>query len=314
MKIICPEPNSFSQMGLDFASKNFDLFAKKMDYHEFMQQSKNFDAALIRFNTKIDSKLLLNSKIKYIISPTTGLDHIDFLACKRQKIKVFHLRGEKSFLKKVTATAELTFALIFSTIRRIEECQQSVKSGKWSAENLMGHELSGKNLGIIGCGRLGRKVARIGLALDMKVFIYDPYLKRFPSGVTICDDITSLYKKSDILTIHIPLNDETHHLIDENSIEFMKQGVVLINTSRGSIIKTDAILKGLKSGRVSFAGLDVIENEHSFMGSKHPLVAHAINNSNLVITPHIGGSTYESVEKTDLFILNKFLKHINKKI
>ena len=121
-----------------------------------------------------------------------------------------------------------------------------------------------------------------------------------------------LFNQADIVSLHVPLLDETKHLISDFEISQMKKKVIIINTSRGAILKTSALIDGLSSNHVSAAALDVIEDEHLFLSKKHPLVKYASSNNNLIITPHIGGATFESVEKTDIFILKNYEKELKK--
>jgi D-3-phosphoglycerate dehydrogenase / 2-oxoglutarate reductase len=312
-KMLCPEPDSFSQSGLDFARKITDLTAVKLTQSEFNQHASKYDAVLIRFNTKVSSDLLnKKSNIKAIISPTTGLDHIDLTAAKNNGVRVFHLYGEKNFLKTISGTAELTIGLMISILRKIPQSFDSVKEGIWDAGLFRGSELSGKTLGIIGCGRLGTKVSRAAIALGMKVVSYDPFISRFPAGVISKTSQLEVFLEADIVSLHVPLLPETIHLIGEDEINQMKNGVVIINTSRGAIIKSQSLISGLKKGKVSSAAVDVIENEHLSLGEAHPFIEYAKNYDNLIITPHIGGATFESVENTDLFILRKYEEELRK--
>ena len=313
LKMLCPEPDSFSQSGLDFAGTIADLTAVKLTQSEFNQHASKYDAVLIRFNTKVSSDLLnKKSNLKAIISPTTGLDHIDITAAKNNGVQVFHLYGEKKFLKTISGTAELTIGLMISILRKIPQSFDSVKEGIWDAGLFRGNELSGKTLGIIGCGRLGTKVSRAAIALGMKVVSFDPFISRFPAGVISKRSQSEVFLEADIVSLHVPLLPETIHLIGEDEINQMKNGVVIINTSRGAIIESQSLISGLKKGKVSSAAVDVIENEHSSLRKDHPFIKYAKKYDNLIITPHIGGATFESVENTDLFILRKFEKELTK--
>ena len=309
IKILCPEPNSFSQKGLDYARDFAQLTAKTMSQSEFEKIAPQFDVVLVRFNTKVGSNIFgKESNIRAVISPTTGLDHIDMKSAKLNGINVFHLRGKKRFLKGVSGTAELSIGLMLSVMRKIPQSFSAVKGGMWQPGPFRGNEVAGKTLGVIGCGRLGSKVCKTGVALGMKVVAFDPYIKRFPSGVKAMKTQRDLLNQADIVSLHVPLSDETRHLISDLEISQMKKGVIIINTSRGAILKTSALLEGLSSEHVSAAALDVLEDELLMKGDLHPLVEYACKFDNLLITPHIGGATFESVEMTDLFILRKYFK------
>ena len=293
VKILCPEPNSFSQKGLDYARSFSQLTATTLTQSEFDEIAPQFDAVLVRFNTKVGSNIFgEESNIEAVLSPTTGLDHIDMKSAKLNSIKVFHLRGKKRFLKNVSGTAELSIGLMLSLIRKIPQSFSSVKSGNWNTGPFRGNEVAGKTLGIIGCGRLGSKVSRTAVALGMKVIAYDPYISRFPAEVEAKDAQLDLFNEADIISLHVPLSEETKYLISDSEISQMKDGVIIINTSRGAIIETNALLNGLRNGNISAAALDVMENEHLMQGVMHPLVVYACKNNNLLITPHIGGATF----------------------
>ena len=232
------------------------------------------------------------------------------LALKKYGIKVFHLRGQRRFLKEVSGTAELTIGLMLAVLRKIPQSFTAVKSNSWLPGPYRGNEVAGKTIGIVGCGRLGSKVARVAVALGMNVIAYDPYISRFPAAVISKKSLQCVLKESDIITLHVPLLPDTRYMIDSKEITQMKDSVVLLNTSRGSIIATQPFLDGLKSGKIAAAALDVIEGEHEIESSSHPLIQYASEHNNLLITPHIGGATFESVEKTDLFILDKYFREL----
>ncbi len=313
IKLLCPEPNSFSLKGLEYAKTFSDLTAVSLSQEEFDKLAPEYDAVLVRFNTKVGTNILKKeSNIKAVISPTTGLDHIDTKSAKSLGVKVFHLQGERRFLKSVNGTAELSVGLMLSVMRKIPQSYTAVKDGVWDTGPFRGNEVAGKTLGIIGCGRLGSKVSRTAVSLGMNVVAYDPNISRFPAGVSSKRTQSKVFSVADVVSLHVPLLPKTKHMIADREINQMKDGVVIINTSRGAIIETRALLSGLKQGKVSAAALDVMEDEHLQLGNQHPLVNYACKYENLIITPHIGGATFESVERTDLFILKKYEKEIGK--
>ena len=311
VNILCPEPESFSKKGLNYLKSKLNLTAKSMPQHIFDVEAPKYDAVLVRFNTRVTDRVMgSNSKIKSILSPTTGLDHIDLVTSKKMNIEIFHLKDQKEFLDTISATAELAVALMLSVIRRIPSCFDAVKDNRWSTENFFGNEVSGKTIGIIGCGRLGYKVARIAKSLNMKIVCYDPFASSLPDWVSKKDTLREVLLESDIISFHVPLDQNTRHMISSKEVNQMKEGIVLINTSRGAIISSKALIDGLESGKIAAAGLDVLEDEHLIVNNGNPLIEYAKNNNNLIITSHIGGATYESVEKTDMFILNKYLMYL----
>ncbi len=309
IRILCPEPSSFSRAGLDFARRFASVFECEMRQVEFESEAPGYDAVLIRFNTRVGIRMMQGRRLKAILSPTTGLDHIDLEAAQQHKVRVYHLRGQKKFLRNISATAELAVALILAALRNLPEAVTSVKAGCWKPGPFRGREVFGKTLGIIGYGRLGSKVARVGRALGMHIVVFDPYVQRLPTCTERSSTLHSLLERSDIVSLHLPLRDETRHMIGKDAFEHFKAGAVLINTSRGAIVDSEALLIALQSGRLSAAALDVIENEENINKiSQHPRVDYAREHSNLIITPHIGGATLESVEKTDLFVLRRYFK------
>jgi len=309
-RILCPEPDSFSVSGLALAASCADLVARRMDQAAFEASAPNFDAILIRFNTRVRGELLQRApRVQAILSPTTGLDHIDMAGAQRLGVKVFHLKGQKRFLKTVSATAELTIALMLAALRKLPAAVESTRTGQWDPGPFRGREAAGKVLGLVGCGRLGSKVARVGQALGMQVLVHDPQVTRLPAGAMHAHSLQEVLSQADILSLHVPLIPETMHLIGAAELSAMKPGSVLVNTARGAVVDTLALLDALNSGRLAAAAIDVVEDEEIILcGGKHLLIDYARRNDNLLITPHIGGATYEAVEKTDAFILNRYFK------
>ena len=310
-KVFCPEPDSFSEKGLQLAAEKFELTARPMSQEDFERLAPDFDAVLVRFNTKIGPEVMKNgSKLKAILSPTTGLDHIDMQAAEQNGINVFHLKEQFTLLDTISATSELTIALMLAALRKIPQAFDDVKDGQWNVSAWRGREAAGKVLGIIGCGRLGSKVARTAQALGMDVIALDPANIELPNGVKKVDCLTTLLKDSDIISLHVHLSDKTRHMIGAEQFNLMKQGAVIINTARGAIVNSSALLDALNSGKISAAAVDVLENEHEINSKSHPLIDYAKANENLIITPHMGGATFEAVEKTDQFIINRYLQSL----
>lgn len=309
MKVLCPRPDSFSSEGLHYASSYLDLTAQFMTQDELEASAPFYDAILTRFELNINRKILSAPKLTYVICPTTGLDHIDLVAAAEFGVKTYHLKGQRQFLDSITGTAEHTLGLILCLLRSIPAAHNSVLNGSWSQEVFRGTELSNKTIGIVGSGRLGAHLAHVCLALRMEVITYDPYVYNLPEGIQRCESLEALLQASDIVSLHIPLNSDTHHLIDTHELSLMRPDSVLINTSRGGIVNSSSLLRALKLKHIKGAALDVLENEDQVRsGIPSPLIEYARNNSNLIITPHIGGSTFDSVRKTDFFVLDAFLK------
>jgi D-3-phosphoglycerate dehydrogenase len=251
-------------------------------------------------------------RLRAVVSPTTGLNHIDLDAAAEFNVEVFHLRGQAEFLRSIPSTAEHTWALLLALVRRVPEAFESVRQGHWKQEPFRGSELHGKQLGIVGCGRLGSMVAHYGRAFGMSVSTFDPYAEFVPSYVDRCESLEELLLRSEILSVHVPLNAETEGMIGARELESLPESAVLINTSRGEIIDEEALLRVLGSGRLSGAAVDVIRNELAPAEREGSLVSYARSHENLIITPHIGGATREAVEKTDLFIVGRLAEWLKR--
>lgn len=234
--------------------------------------------------------------IKFIASCTTGLDHIDLEYCKAKGIKVISLQGEP-ILKDVYATAEHTWALIMALIRKVPWAFDDVKQGNWNREAWQGTELRGKTLGIVGFGRIGQQVAKIAEAFGMRVIKHDK---------THGYRLEPLLRDSDIVTVHVPLNEETKGMFGIEQFKLMKPTAYFINTSRGAVIYEGDLLRALSTNVIAGAALDVVLDEPNIW----PML-YKYEKDNLIITPHIGGNTAESRKKTQIYIANKIKEYIN---
>jgi D-3-phosphoglycerate dehydrogenase len=243
-------------------------------------------------------------RCRILAIPATGLDHIDLEACERAGIRVASLRGEVEFLRDVRATAEHALALALALLRRLPAAHRSVVQGAWDRDAFRGRELYGKTVGLVGMGRLGSIVAGYCRAFGMAVQGYDPR-PDFPGELARrCDSLAELMSTSDVISLHVAYHAGTRHLIDAEHLALVRRSAVLINTSRGGVIDDAALLAALVDGRLSGAALDVVAGEPD-VGAGHPLVRYARAHDNLILTPHIGGNTVESVAKTEAFIAEK---------
>lgn len=311
-KILVAEKNSFSDNGLRAFSKLLPTDCFDLSQNELIQIAKDYAILVVRLGLQVNSTVLqANPQLKVVATPTTGLDHIDIEFAKQLGIKILSLKGERDFLEQVYATAEHTFALILSLLRYVPSAFEAVKEYQWRRDIYRGFELNRKVLGLIGCGRLGSMVARYAMAFGMRVLIFDPYQIDLPDGVNVVDTLDELLKSCDVLSIHVPLNDETRGMLSEQQFAKLKYSAWLVNTSRGSVIDEKALLKALVSKQLNGAALDVLDDEQFIeSGEPNPLIEYARHHDNLIITPHIGGATFESVEKADLFIVEKIKNYL----
>lgn len=286
----------------DFA----DLDALQLSQADFATQAGDYDILMVRLILRVtDDIIRAASRLKAVVSPTTGLDHINLQSAHTRQVMIFSLQGEVEFTYQVHSTAEHTFALLLSLIRRIPKAVDAVKQGRWEQHHYRGYELNGKTLGIIGYGRLGALVAAYGHAFGMDVLAYDPYIRQSQRYVHMCSTLDALLQKSQVVSIHVPLNEQTREMIGEREFSLLPDGSFLINTSRGAVLHENALLGSLEVGHLAGAALDVLTGEPSISTTEHPLIRYAQTHSNLLITPHIGGASSEAIETTDLFVLEK---------
>jgi len=246
----------------------------------------DYDALIVRGRTKVTPVVLdAATNLKVVGRAGVGVDNIDLNAARQQGVKVVN-----SPIATTLAVAELTMALLLGMVRDIPRGDSAMKNGKWLKKEMEGTELYNKTLGIVGFGRIGQAVVKRARAFDMDIVVVcDPFVD--------CDIVTEagckpvslgeLLETSDIISLHIPLNNNTRSLIGREQIALMKDGVRLINTSRGGVIDEEALLEALESGKVSGAALDVFSSEPPGLT---PLVSHP----GVVASPHIGAQTMES--------------------
>jgi D-3-phosphoglycerate dehydrogenase len=307
VRILVAEKSSFSREGLQAFEQLGELHASDVAQAHLSQEVVGYDVLIVRLGLRVDASVLqAEPALAAIGTPTTGLDHIDLQAAGERGVEVLSLKGERLFLDQVYATAEHSLALMLALLRKIPAAQQSVLNYEWRRDIYRGNELNGKNLGLVGCGRLGAMMARYANGFGMNVYAFDPYLHSFPDGVEVCQSLKALLGCSDVVSLHVPLNLETTGMISRPQFDQMRPGAWLVNTSRGAIVDETALLRALESGQLAGAALDVLVSESQIdPGRPRALIEFARAHDNLIITPHIGGATYESVVKADLFLANK---------
>lgn len=279
-------------------------------------QKDRYEALFVRLGIAIDSAVFdAAPSLRYIITPTTGLDHIDLVAAQERGIAILSLRGETAFLNSIKSTAEHTWAILLALVRHLPEAVQDTRAGHWRREPFLANELNGKTLGIIGYGRLGKIVANYGKAFGMHVLVNDTEVQqtaKLPEGLTAAG-LETVLKDSDIISLHIPSNTENYHFFDASKLALTKKGIFIVNTARGEVVAENALLEGLLSGHIAGAAIDVLDGDSSWENAvpeEHPLIEYARSHANLIITPHMGGYGKESIESTRWFMANKFLKTI----
>ena len=267
---------------------------------------KNYDGLVIRSRFKID-KSFINAakKLKFIARAGSGTENIDLHYANKRNIKCFNAaEGNRQ------AVAEHALAMILNLLNNIRLSDQEIRKGLWNREKNRGFELSGKTIGIIGFGNTGSSFAKILENFNVKILVYDKYKKNYKFQ----SNIDEILANSDIISLHIPLTDETKHLVNKNFIDNAKKPFYIINTSRGQCIETKALIKGLKNKQILGACLDVFEQEkNSFEKiAENANLKYLIESNKTILTPHIAGLTFESNYKIAEKLFEKIINLIEK--
>ena len=294
--------------------KTFDYIYKpylnKKELIEILKNDKSINALFTNPNKQgfiLDEEVFINSNIKIINTASTGTNHIDKVYCTNNNIKIYSLTKDYDLINQLTSTSELAFGLMISLLRKIPFSFDSVKNYEWNYEKYIGRQVKDFNLGVIGFGRLGKMMVHYGLAFGMNVYVYDPYQKVEIENVNQVN-LNNLLINSDVVSLHVHVTDETRKMINKDFIEKMKNNSYLINTSRGELVDELEILKNLENDKLAGYGTDVIADEFSDI-KKSKLIEYSKNEKyNIVITPHIGGMTYEGQNKAFYHAMNKFNK------
>jgi len=271
---------------------------------EFNKCTVFFDASM---KVPIDDVSIAKAtKLKLIVTATTGANHINSSALYKFNIPLLTLKGQTEFMHSLTPAAELNWALIMACARRLRGAFKHVENSGWDRIEFPGVLLKGKTIGIIGMGRIGSWTAKYANAFGMRILGYDPHIEKFPKYV----ENTSLKKvieESDIVSIHVHLSNETTNMINSDLIDKFKTGAIFINTSRGELTDEIALVRSLKSGKLSCVGVDVLSGEPDI--SKNPLWKYSHESDNVVITPHIGGFCPDAVNKVVDFSCERIIKY-----
>jgi D-3-phosphoglycerate dehydrogenase len=285
--------------GINILSKEVQVDDRKgISAEELLKEIGNYDAAIVRGRTKMTREVIeAGKKLKVIGRAGVGVDNIDTEFAKEKGITVVNAPSATT-----TAVAELATGLIFALAREIPRADASMKRGEWAKKEFEGVELYGKTLGIIGFGRIGSTVGQMAAAVGMRIMAC--CLFRIPETIRIIGGellmMDDIIEKSDFITIHTPLSDETRGMINAEAFARMKDGVYLICTARGGIIDEKALLDALNSGKVAGAALDVFETEP-------PVFKELINHPKVIATPHMAGQTCEAQRRASMDIAKEVL-------
>jgi D-3-phosphoglycerate dehydrogenase / 2-oxoglutarate reductase len=306
-RILIAEPLDFSSKAVERLQTRADVELRATGPDGLRAAFAEYDVVWFRLAHRIGAALLEPPlKCRIIATAVTGIDHIDLEACARAGVRVVSLKGEVDFLKEVRATAELTLGLALALLRHVPEAAQSVRSGQWRRDLFRGNELYGKTVGLVGVGRLGTIVGRYFAAFGARVLGYDVRAD-LPPEISRVATLGELLAQSDLVSVHVSLDASTRGMIGRSELAAMKRGSWLINTSRGGVLDEAALLDALAEGRLAGAALDVLSGEPAIDAS-HPVVRYAATHPNLLVVPHIGGNTFESLEKTEVFLAGRVLE------
>jgi len=266
-----------------------------MDEAELIKTIPEFHAAVVRGATKIRKKTIdAASNLEIIVRAGIGLDNIDVTDAEEKGIQVANTPSATTI-----SVAEHAFGLMLGAVRNHGKANISMKSHKWEKKILSGTELYGKTLGIIGSGRIGLALAQRALAFGMKVIIYDIIQVKTDMDATQVS-LEELLQQSDIISLHLPLTEKTKYILSDNEFNKMKDGVIIVNASRGGTVNENALLNALESGKVRCAAIDVFEKEPS---DNYPLIDYP----NVIATPHIGAGAKEGQKRAGFEVV-KILK------
>jgi D-3-phosphoglycerate dehydrogenase len=294
--------DSIDQAGID-SLKRAGLvvdYKPEIKAAELVSTVKDYDVIIVRSRTKVTKEVIdAASAAKIIARVGVGLDNVDVKAAEAKKIKVINAPEAASI-----AVAELAIGLMIALARSIPRADSENKKGNWIKKDLMGTQLSGKYLGIVGVGNIGRNIGRMAKALRMNLIGYDPYPinREFISETgMVVTDLNTLVESSDFITCHVPSTSETKHMFNADRFARMKPTAYLVNTSRGEIIDENALYEALQANRLAGAALDVFEVEP-------PTNKQLVGLPNVICTPHIGAQTKEAQELASIVIAEKVIQ------
>tara|TARA_R110001592_G_scaffold307299_2_gene580867 strand:+ start:399069 stop:399992 length:924 start_codon:yes stop_codon:yes gene_type:complete len=280
---------------IDFTSKSLE---------ELEASAKDFTGIVIRSRFPMNRPFLKKcSQLKWLARSGAGLENIDLNACDELGITV-HSSPEGN----QQAVAEHALGMLLNMLNKIIPATISVSQGKWDRELHRGKELSGRSVGIIGYGHMGQSFAQLLKAFSCKIYAYDKYKTVEEEGIINCT-LEELKQHAEIISLHLPQSSETHHFINEDFISDLVHPIYVINTARGKHLSSEALLKGIETGKVMGAALDVLEYESSSFGklNNNETYQNLIHNNRIIITPHVAGWTVESYFKLSNVLADKIL-------
>lgn len=307
IKILVSDPISPEGLKILKEHPQFKIeFKLKPKPEEILSLIPEYEVLLVRSETKVTKEIISQAKkLKLIGRAGTGVDNIDLGAATKAGILVMNVPGGNTI-----AATEHTFGLLLALARNLSRADVSMKEGKWERSKLIGNELYGKTLSLLGLGRIGKEVAIRALVFGMRVLAYDPYVSEDYAkniGVQLVSFEEAL-READYLSLHLPANEQTKGLINQKTISLMKEGVRILNVARGEIIEENAFVEAIKSGKIAGAALDVFAREPV------PPDSPLLRLENVILTPHLGASTEEAQERVAEELAKAVVEYFEKNI
>lgn len=290
------------------------LFFHDNNILEHLDEIKDIEVLSVFCDCVIDKNIIEKlPKLGLISTRSTGFDHIDIDLAKSKEIEVSNVPEYGS-----NTVAEYTFALLLNVTRQVYRFSERTDNGDYTYSDFQGMDLNGKTIGVVGVGNIGKKVVKIAKGFGMNVLVFSKsidFTLANELGFQYVVNLDYLLSKSDIITLHLPYNKSTHHLINQENIMKMKKGGILLNTSRGAVVENEAILAGLKSGIIKYAGLDVIENEDDLLhGKGNDLAEYLAKKEEVVYSPHVAYYTKEAEQRILETTVNNINAFVNGKV
>ena len=301
MKVLVSDP--LAKEGLDILRSNAEVTEQRFESQDdLIKAVGEYDALVVRSGTQVTAEVIeAGKKLKVIGRAGVGVDNIDVSKATEKGIMVINAPEGNTI-----SAAEHTIAMLTGVARNISEANASVKKGEWKRSSFMGVELYRKTLGVVGLGRIGSEVARRSRAMGMKIIAYDPYISSEQAekmGVKMAS-LNEVFAQSDFITLHLPMNDTSYHLIGEEQFNLMKEGVRIVNCARGGLIDEQALCNAIALGKVAGAALDVFEMEP-------PLKCPLLEQENVILTPHLGASTKEAQVNVAIQVAEQVVKALH---
>ena len=315
MKVLITEPDFYSDKFLnqcprDWEITKLNIVSNKNFIHKLNKEK--FEIIFVKIGLAINRSVIdIQPNLKLIVTPTTGLDHIDLKYSEIKKIKVISLKNDIKFLSSITSTAEHAWMLALALQRKLLDAVNIVKDGKWERESLSIYQFKDKTIGIVGYGRLGKILSKYGKAFKMNVIAND--VKESIKSVRVkLVSLENLMSKSDIVIIVASYQNGQPPIISSKELSLAKKRPIIVNVSRGGVVNEEAILAALDNKQISGYACDVVSDDSNWDNEKkinNKLIDAFKKNKNIIITPHIGGYSKDAIKSTREYILKKTINY-----